>query len=137
MAGAVWGSAFVGFLHCLHSDPLVVSQPVSGGVSTSVYGEVYTALLLSDGGCFGLLRGIVVCLRTVYTECVVYPLFERCGELFGAESLLLCCIWTKSCVQGKPFAIETESPVQGWNGTRSGMKKEYLFRTGRYFPGHR
>ena len=117
MVGVVWGSAFLGFLHRLHSDPLVVPKSVSRGISTSVYGEVYTALLLSDGDSFDLLRSIVVYLWAVYAEYVVYSLFERRRELFDTESVLLCCVRAKPCVHGKSFAIEKKYPARRWIGT--------------------
>ena len=71
--------------------------------------EVYTSLLRIDGGCFDLLRNIVVYLRNVYAECMAFTLFECCHQLLSAESFLLRTVWTESGIQGKPFAAETES----------------------------
>ena len=54
----------------------------------------------------------MVRLRTVYPECLVHAPFERRIQFSDPESLLLCCLRTKSRIQGKSLAIETESPVQ-------------------------
>ena len=72
-----------GLLHCFHPDPLAVSQPVPGGLSPGVYGEVRTALLRSDRGGLGVLRDLLVRLRAVRgSERMGGPGSERRRQLF-------------------------------------------------------
>ena len=126
LAGNVRGPAFLGRLHRPYSDPMAVPQPVPGSLSPSEYVEIYKALLRTDHFCPGFMRGIVVCMRTVCTECVGHTLCKCRRKLCDTESVLPCFIWEISCVQGKPFAIRVYAPVPGRENAGIGSIKKRI-----------
>ena len=85
-----------------------------------MYGEVYTALLRVDNCFFDFLRDILACLQIIFVECMGNSLFKRCSELFGAEFMLFCSVWSKTCLQRNSFAIKKDTPVRRQNVTEIG-----------------
>ena len=100
MAGTVRGAPFLRCLHRSRSDSMAVPQSVSGGVSPREQREVCAALLRINGSRFDLLRGIMVCMRSVFSECMGISYPECRNELHGAESMLLCFLRTQPPIEG-------------------------------------
>jgi hypothetical protein len=94
---------------------MAVPQSVSGGVSPSEQREVCAALLRINGSRFDLLRGIMVCMRSVFSECMGISYPECRYKLPVAESVLLHLLRTQSFAAGESCTDQKKRFAQTGN----------------------